>query len=502
MPSTKTPDKPRRAARSTGGDLASAVKTARDIMRKDAGLSGDLDRIPQLAWLLFLKAFDDLEHKREVTERANRSAILAPYRWRDWAADRVNGRTGQDLVTFVNAKLLPHLRELRGAGAHDPRDVLSAVFKETYNRMLSGYLLRDVVNVVDRVDFSSSDDIHTMARLYESMLREMRDAAGDSGEFYTPRPLIRFIVQQVDPRLGEVVLDPAAGTGGFLVEALEHMRPKADSAQRWRALQRDLRGIEKKPLPYLLGMMNLLLHGVEQPNLRRDNALATPLSQIAASAKVDVVLTNPPFGGEEEQSIQANFPPGTRTSRTELLFVQVIQRSLKPGGRCGMVVPNGLLFGQDVAAKVKERLLAECDLHTIVRLPPGVFAPYTPIPTNLLFFDRTGPTKDVWFYELPPPEGRKNYSKTNPLQFDEFGECQRWWGGRTRAGRGENERAWRVGIGAVKSANCDLDRKNPSRLDDLSHQPPEKLVADLLDKEQRIAELLREIQAELARGPA
>lgn len=492
----------KRATKSRGAisDLATAVKTARDVMRKDAGLSGELDRIPQFAWLLFLKAFDDLERKREVTERSYRSVIGRPYRWRDWAS-YPTGPTGQELLTFVNAKLLPHLRQLRGSGPRDSRDVLAAVFKETYNRMLSGYLLRDILNVVSRVDFASSDDIHTMARLYESMLREMRDAAGDSGEFYTPRPLIRFIVQQVDPRLGEIVLDPAAGTGGFLVEALEHVRPKADTAQRWRALQRDLRGIEKKPLPYLLGMMNLLLHGVEQPNLRRDNALATPVAQISAAAKVDVVLTNPPFGGEEEQGIQANFPAATRTARTELLFVQVIQRSLKPGGRCGMVVPNGLLFGSDVAAKVKERLLAECELHTIVRLPPGVFAPYTAIPTNLLFFDRTGPTKEVWFYELPPPTGRKNYSKTNPVQFEEFAECQRWWGGPKRAGRVEHERAWRVPITDIAASDYDLDRKNPNRARSLADLPPAELVADLLDKQRRMAELLREIEAEFARGP-
>lgn len=480
-------------------DLAAAVKTARDVMRKDAGLSGELDRIPQFAWLLFLKAFDDLERKREVTERSYRSVIGRPYRWRDWASDPT-GATGQELLTFVNAKLLPHLRQLRGSAPHDSRDVLAAVFKETHNRMLSGYLLRDILNVVSRVDFASSDDVHTMARLYESMLREMRDAAGDSGEFYTPRPLIRFIVQQVDPRLGDVILDPAAGTGGFLVETLEHLRPKADTTQRWRALQRDLRGIEKKPLPYLLGMMNLLLHGVEQPNLRRDNALATPVAQISAAAKVDVVLTNPPFGGEEEQGIQANFPAVTRTSRTELLFVQVIQRSLRPGGRCGMVVPNGLLFGSDVAAKVKERLLAECELHTIVRLPPGVFAPYTAIPTNLLFFDRTGPTKEIWFYELPPPAGRKNYSKTNPLQFEEFNECQRWWGGPKRAKRVEHERAWRVPIADIVVSDYNLDRSNPNRIGDLADLPPEKLVADLFDRERQISELLRDIQAQLTRG--
>jgi len=479
-------------------ELAAAIKTARDVMRKDAGLNGDLDRTPQLAWLLFLKAFDDLERKRALTERHFRPAINAPYRWRDWAADPVDGHTGEALLDFVNGELLPYLRKLRGAESQDPRDVLAAVFKETFNRMLSGYLLRDVVNVVNRVDFTSSDDVHTMAQLYESMLREMRDAAGDSGEFYTPRPVIRFIVQQVDPKLGEVVLDPAAGTGGFLVEALEHLRPQARTAQEWRHLQADLRGVEKKPLPYLLGMMNLLLHEVEQPNLRRDNALAVPLSQIGSSAKVNVVVTNPPFGGEEEQGIQANFPPGTRTAETALLFLQMIQRSLKPGGRCGMVVPNGVLFGDGVAARIKQRLLEECHLHTIVRLPPGVFAPYTAIPTNLLFFDKTGPTKEVWFYEQPPPEGRKNYSKTKPLAFEEFAGCQDWWGGPPRKGRVETERAWRVPIADIERDGFNLDRKNPNRPDDLSHLPPEQLVADLLEKQVQIHDLLLQIQAELS----
>ncbi|MBA3338674.1 MAG: SAM-dependent DNA methyltransferase, partial [Geodermatophilaceae bacterium] len=249
-------------------------------MRKDAGLNGDLDRIPQLAWLLFLKAFDGLEENREVTLHDFRSAIEDPYRWRDWAADP-NGPTGEALLSFVNGKLLPHLRKLTGTGTHDPRDVLAAVFKETNNRMLSGYLLRDVVNKINEINFASADDIHTMAHLYESMLREMRDAAGDSGEFYTPRPVIRFIVQQVDPRLGEIILDPACGTGGFLVEALEHLAPKVTTTQQRRALHNNLRGIEKKPLPYLLGMMNLVLHDVANPNITRGNALARPITQIS-----------------------------------------------------------------------------------------------------------------------------------------------------------------------------------------------------------------------------
>lgn len=466
-------------------------------MRKDAGLSGEVDRIPQLAWLFFLKAFDDAERSREVTDRSFRSSIEEPYRWRDWAADPINGRTGEELVTFVNSKLLPYLRELTGTGGQDPRDVLAGVFKETYNRMLSGYLLRDVVNKVNEINFSSSDDIHTMAHLYESMLREMRDAAGDSGEFYTPRPVIRFIVQQVDPQPGEVVLDPACGTGGFLVESLEHVRPNVTTTGERRALERNLRGVEKKPLPYLLGMMNLLLHGLDQPAMVRDNALSRPVTQLRRTDRVDVVLTNPPFGGEEERGIQDGFPEATRTAETALLFLQLIIRSLKDGGRCGMIVPNGVLFGDGVAARIKHQLMNECNLHTIVRLPSGVFEPYTPIPTNLLFFEKTGRTKETWFYEISPPEGRKKYSKTRPMRFEEFAECQVWWGGADRTNRIENERAWRLPISDMEADSFNLDRKNPSRFDDLAHKPPAELVADLLGGEQQIVRLLEEIRSEI-----
>jgi type I restriction enzyme M protein len=477
--------------------LASAIKSSRDIMRKDAGLSGETDRIPQFAWLLFLKAFDDLEQRREVTERDFRPAIEPPYRWRDWAADPVEGRTVDDLLEFVNGELLPYLRALRGTGEHDPRDVLAAVFKETYNRMLSGYLLRDVIDVVNRVNFASADDIHTMAALYESMLREMRDAAGDSGEFYTPRPVIRFIVQQVGPQLGEVILDPACGTGGFLVEALEHVRPQVKTVQQWKSVQRNLRGIEKKPMPYLLGMMNLLLHQIEQPSIERGNALSTPLSQIGRSARVNVVVTNPPFGGEEEKSIQANFSEGMQTAETALLFLQVIQRRLKPGGRCGMIVPNGVLFGSDVAARIKERLLEECSVHTIVRLPPGVFAPYTDIPTNLMFFEKTGRTKEIWYYEVLPPEGQKKYSKTKPMRFEEFAECQAWWGGPDRSGRLETERAWRVPIADIEENDFNLDLKNPNAPAELAHRPPDELLSELLATEQEIVSLLESVKSDL-----
>lgn len=476
--------------------LGSAIKTARDIMRKDAGLSGETDRIPQIAWLLFLKAFDDLEHEREIQEANHRPTIESPYRWRDWAGDPVEGRTGEELIEFVNGELLPHLRSLTGVGGRDPRDVLAQVFKETYNRMLSGYLLRDVIDKVNQVNFTSTDDIHTMAHVYESMLREMRDAAGDSGEFYTPRPVIRFMVQQVDPKIGETVLDPAVGTGGFLVESLEHMHAQANSVEDLHAIEDGLRGIEKKPLPYLLAMMNLLLHGLRQPNIVRGNALAEPLTQVKRSEQVDVIVTNPPFGGEEEESVQSNFPDATRSKETALLFLQVVQRRLKNGGRCAIVAPNGVLFADGVGARIKEKLLRECNLHTIVRLPPGVFAPYTSIPTNLLFFEKTGRTKEVWFYEHPLPEHQKNYTKTKPLRFDEFAECQRWWSGPSRSGREETEGAWRVAIGDLEQ-DWNLDRKSPNRPDELAHRPPQELVKELLETEQEILGLLHQVEAEL-----
>jgi type I restriction enzyme M protein len=470
-------------------------------MRKDAGLNGDLDRIPQLAWLLFLKAYDGLEAQKEVTDRNFRPALEAPYRWRDWAADAVNGRTGEELLNFVNRELLPYLRSLQGTGQDDPRDVIASVFKETYNRMLSGYLLRDVANQVDKVNFRSSDDIHTMAHFYESMLREMRDAAGDSGEFYTPRPVIRFMVEQVDPKLGETVLDPACGTGGFLVEALEHMRPHVRSVEQLRGLDSDLRGIEKKPMPYLLGTMNMLLHEVQQPHIVRDNALGRPLTDIRNLDRVDVILTNPPFGGEEEKGIQSNFPEATRTAETAWLFIQLVQRMLRPGGRCGIVAPNGVLFADGVGARIKQRMLEDCDLHTIVRLPNGVFSPYTSIPTNLLFFDKTGRTKEIWFYELPTPDGRKNYTKTNPLRFEEFADCQSWWKCSDRKARVETEQAWRVPIADLETNGFNLDLRNPNRPEDLSHRPPMELVNELLQTEEEIASLLRGIASELATAP-
>ena len=323
----------------------------------------------------------------------------------------------------------------------------------------------------------------------------MRDSAGDSGEFYTPRPVIRFIVQMVQPKLGDTIFDPACGTGGFLVEAHELLKPQVKSKQQREQLQyHTLRGVEKKPMAYLLGMMNLLLHEIDRPNLSRANALIRPLHEIGDKDRVDIIVTNPPFGGEEEKGIQLNFPEATRCSETALLFLQLIMRSLKKGGRCGMVVPNGTLFADGVCARLKEQLLKDFNLHTIVRLPKGVFAPYADIPTNILFFDRTGSTDEVWYYEIPLPEGRRAYTKTNPLRFEEFADCAAWW-----KKRKENEYAWRVPAKRILEAGCNLDVKNPNAKEGFEHMPPEKLVGDILSKEQRILEIMTEVKGMLAR---
>ena len=491
---------------STREQLSSIIKSARDLMRKDAGLNGDLDRLPQLSWVLFLKCYDDLEKAHEdnaiLSGQKYRSVIPKPFRWRDWASDPDHGQTGPELIDFVNNQLLPRLRELSG---NDQKVVIAALFRETYNRMLSGYLLRDLVNKIDGVHFLSRDEIFTLSHLYESMLKEMRDAAGDSGEFYTPRPVVRFMVERVAPQLGETVLDPACGTGGFLVEAYDYLKRQRKKSTDEDRLQNDtLHGVEKKPMPYLLGTMNMILHGIESPHIQRTNALDKPLKEIVDADRFDVIVTNPPFGGEEEAGIQLNFPEATRTSETALLFMQFIMRSLKPQGRCAMVVPNGTLFGDGVAAKVKEKLLTEFNLHTIVRLPNGVFAPYTGIPTNLLFFDRTGPTQEIWYYDQPMPAGRKNYSKTKPIQHEDWAECIAWWDAPQRI---ENDHAWKVSASDILKyddqhnvVSVNLDIKNPTAQDDFVHLPPEQLAADILKKEQRIAEIMAEIQAVLSKG--
>src|SRR5438093_444485 len=499
-------------AATTTQSLGSLIKSARDIMRKDKGLNGDLDRLPMLTWIMFLKFLDDLELQRETeAELAGKKfqrAIDPPYRWRDWAA-KPEGVTGDELTSFVNNEeavlpdgsrgpgLFAYLRGLTGRNGGDRRDVIATVFKGTIDIMINRSLLRDVINNVAGIHFGSSAKLHTLGSLYESMLREMRDAAGDSGEFYTPRPVVRFMVAVTDPKLGETILDPACGTGGFLVEAFTHLEKQCKTVEDRQLLQKlSIFGGEAKPLPYLLAQMNLLLHGLESPQISPNNSLAVRITEIGEKDRVDIILTNPPFGGEEERGILANFPSDKQTAETALLFLQLIMRKIRRApkpGRAAVVAPNGTLFGNGVCARIKEELLKEFNLHTIVRLPNGVFAPYTGIPTNILFFDRSAPTQDVWYYEQPLPEGRKSYSKTQPLQFEEFANCISWWDNRN-----ENTHAWKVPAAELVAQGCNLDRKNPSAKEDISHLSPEQLADDILKKEQRIAGIMAEIKAVLA----
>jgi type I restriction enzyme M protein len=447
------------------------------------------------------------EAEAKLAGKRYKPSIESPYRWRDWAA-KSEGITGPELISFINQDeavrpdgtkglgLFAYLRSLESTNG-DRRDVISRVFQGTVNRMLTGYLLRDVINKVNDIHFTSKDEIHTLGHLYETMLREMRDAAGDAGEFYTPRAVIKFIITVIDPKLGETILDPAAGTGGFLVEAFDHLKMQAKRAQDYDRLQHGtLHGIEAKSLPYLLCEMNLLLHGMEYPEIDPGNALRFPLREIGDRERVDVIVTNPPFGGEEERGILSNFPEDKQTSDTAFLFLQLIIRKLRrplrgqEGGRCGMVVPDGVLFGDGIGARIKEDLLKEFNLHTIVRLPNGVFAPYTGIPTNLLFFDHSGPTKEVWFYEQPLPDGRKNYTKTAPMQFEEFNDCLKWW-----QNRQENDRAWRIPVADLLAANCDFDRKNPKAKVDIEHLPPQHLAESIVNKQRRIVEIVESIRS-------
>ena len=488
-------------------------------MRKDKGLNGDLDRLPLLTWVMFLKFLDDLEIQREQEAKLSgkkfKPAIEKPYRWRDWAV-QADGITGDELLAFINndetirpdgqsgAGLFRYLRTLTNSNGDDRRDVIATVFKGVDNRMKSGYLLRDVINKLNGIHFTSSEELHTLGALYESMLREMRDAAGDSGEFYTPRAVVRLMVELTDPRLGESVLDPASGTGGFLVEAYSYLSNQVKTVADRKVLQeKTIFGGEPKSLPYLLCQMNLLLHGLDAPQIDSGNSLRHKLSDIGERDRVDIILTNPPFGGEEEKGIQGNFPEDKQTAETAMLFLQLIMRKLRKSrpalnsqpstlnsaARAAVVVPNGTLFGDGVCARIKEEMLKDFNLHTIVRLPNGVFAPYTGIPTNLLFFDRNGPTKDVWYYEHPLPEGRKNYTKTQPVQFEEFAPLVAWWGKRK-----VNDHAWKVSAKEILANGCNLDRKNPSAKDDITHLPPGELATSILEKEQKICEIVARIQ--------
>jgi type I restriction enzyme M protein len=481
-------------------NLSPVIKSIQDVMRQDAGINGDAQRIEQMVWLLFLKVFDAQEEELELTRDGYKSPIPEPLRWRNWATDP-EGITGEGLLEFVNGTLFRTLKNLPADPVRNPRGfVVRSVFEDANNFMKSGHLLRQVINKLGAIDFNRQAERHQFNDLYEKILRDLQ-SAGNAGEFYTPRAVTQFIVDMVNPRLGEKVFDPATGTGGFLVCAIEHLRKQVKNAEDEATLQQSIGGVEKKQLPHMLCVTNLMLHGVEVPSLIvHGNTLARPLRDYTPAERVNVVTTNPPFGGIEEPGIEAGFPADVRTKETADLFLVLIQHILKAGGRAALVLPDGTLFGDGVKARIKEQLLTECNLHTIVRLPNGVFAPYTGIKTNLLFFTKGRPTEAVWYYEHPYPPGVKSYNKTKPIRIEEFEAEKAWWGSEADgfAARVENERAWRVGIDVIRAAGWNLDQKNPHAAEAVSHDPDELLrdYARLQGEAQGLRDQLKAILAE------
>jgi type I restriction enzyme M protein len=476
--------------------ISSTIKSIQDIMRKDVGVDGDAQRLSQLVWMLFLKIFDDRETEWELIQDDYQSPLPEQYRWRNWATN-AEGITGDELKQFLDNDLFPALQTLEARGADQRAYVIRSVFEDAYNYMKSGQLIRQVINKIQEgIDFNKAQERHLFGDMYEQLLRDLQ-AAGNAGEFYTPRAVTEFMVQMTNPRLGEKVMDPACGTGGFLSCSIEHIRSQDvktvdDEAQ----LQGSIFGIEKKPLPHLLCTTNMILHGIDVPsNIRHDNTLGRPLISWTPKERVDVIVTNPPFGGMEEDGIETNFPSAFRTRETADLFVVLIMQLLKANGRAALVLPDGFLFGEGIKTRIKEKLLEECNLHTIVRLPNGVFAPYTGIKTNLLFFSKGTPTKDIWFYEHPYPEGVKSYNKTKPMRIEEFATEKAWWGTEQDnfAARAETAQAWKVSVEDIKARNYNLDCKNPHVGEQEVHDP-EELLAQYANMQKEMSDLRNQLR--------
>lgn len=452
--------------------LSATIKSIQDIMRKDVGVDGDAQRIGQLGWMLFYKIFSDQDTELEINEDDYDSPIPSDLRWDEWADSQTLGKnapTGDDLLELIDGQLFPKLKalevnELEGV-AKQRALLLRSVFEDAYNYMKSGTLLRQVVDKINEsIDFNQSKTRHLFGDIYEQILKDLQ-SAGNAGEFYTPRAVAQFAVDMVNPKLGETVLDPACGTGGFLTCAYEHLKQQAKSTRDLDLAKRSILGVEKKQLPHLLCVTNMMVHGIEVPtNVRHDNTLRKPLRDYGREDQVDVVVTNPPFGGMEEDGIERGFPSEFQTRETADLFLVLVMELLKPGGRAAIVLPDGTLFGEGIKTRIKEKLLRDCNLHTIVRLPNGVFSPYTSIRTNILFFTKGEPTTEVWYYEHPYPPGYKSYSKTKPMKIQEFAPEKAWW-----QNREENEFAWKVAVEDINSYNLDI--KNPNAVGD-SHEDP------------------------------
>ncbi len=482
--------------------ISSTIKAIQDIMRKDVGVDGDAQRLSQLVWMLFLKIFDDRETQWELLQDNYQSPLPEQYRWRNWAAN-AEGMTGDELKTFLDNDMFPALQKLEAKGGDQRAYVIRSVFEDAYNYMKSGQLIRQVINKIQEgVDFNKAQERHMFGDMYEQLLRDLQ-AAGNAGEFYTPRAVTEFMVRMANPRLGEKVMDPACGTGGFLTCSIEHIRSHdVKTVEDEAVLQNSIHGVEKKPMPHLLCTTNMILHGIDVPsNIRHDNTLARPLISWTPQERVDVIVTNPPFGGNEEDGIETNFPVAFRTRETADLFLVLIMQLLKSGGRAALVLPDGFLFGEGIKTRIKEKLLEDCNLHTVVRLPNSVFAPYTPIKTNLLFFTKGTPTKDIWFYEHTLPAGVKAYNKGKPLKVEEFEPLAAWWGSAEDgfSARQETTQAWKVSLDEIKARNYNLDCKNPHIVEQLN-QDPEVLLAQYQNMQQEISALRDELKSILAQA--
>jgi len=466
-------------------NISGTIKSIQDIMRQDTGVDGDAQRISQLVWMFFLKIFDDREEEIELLEDGYKSPLPDDLRWRNWAANS-EGITGDELNVFINNHLFPTLKTgLAVEGKKGQRAlVVRNVFEDAYNYMKSGTLIRQVINKICEIDFNNTEDRHTFGSIYEQLLKDLQ-SAGNAGEFYTPRAVTQFIVDRVDPKLAESVLDPACGTGGFLACTIEHKRDRyVKAAKHEQKLVQSIHGVEKKSLPHMLCTTNMILRGIDTPTqIEHANMLSRrAYKDYGEKDRVDVIVTNPPFGGTEEDGVENQFPATYRTRETADLFMALVIKLLKVNGRAAVVLPDGFLFGEGTKTRLKTALLEQCNLHTIVRLPNGVFAPYTSIKTNILFFTKKPEadwpaTKEIWYYEHPYPEGVKSYNKTKPMRVEEFATECAWWGDEAKGfkSREETKQAWNVSVVDIEKNNYNLDIKNPHVGEQVNHDPAELL---------------------------
>lgn len=474
-------------------NVSSTIKSIQDIMRKDVGVDGDAQRLSQLVWMFFLKIYDDREAEIELLEDNYKSPLPEEFRWRNWAADP-EGRTGEELSEFV-VRLFDTLKNgLKLTGKQGKRAaVIRNVFEDAYNYMKSGTLMRQVINKICEINFNNTQDRHTFGGIYEQLLKDLQ-SAGNAGEFYTPRAVTQFIINQIDPKLEETVLDPACGTGGFLSCAIDYKRENyLKNSDDDVTLVNSIHGVEKKALPHMLCTTNMILHGIDTPTqIEHSNMLSRrPYKDYGEKDRVDIIVTNPPFGGMEEDGVENQFPANFRTRETADLFMALVIKLLKKGGRAAVVLPDGFMFGEGMKTRLKEHLLTECNLHTVVRLPNSVFAPYTGIKTNILFFEKGTPTKDVWYYEVPLPAGIKAFNKTKPMKLEDFSACADWWGeGKKqsvkakRKNRVENEQAWKVSRDEIIARNYNLNIPNPHVGEQISHDPDDLLATYALQQQQ------------------